>query len=394
MIIQLHTLTSLPVHVPNRGADGLAKRAVFGGVERQRISYQAQQYALRHSGALPPLEAASQAGHTFRTALVGERLLLPALEAAAIPDAAQWTEAIMALWRKADREKATNKESSAETDLATNTAPDQATKPAKVTRTPRAARKDEKESAAPLIVGEQEIRLFVAVAQACTDAGIPPQDLRGLVDGRLPKGSPVAPAIEALRITRGSVGLDGALFGRMATGIAVANVDRAVRISDALTTHAMTPVTDFFLVTDDLKDRAAGEAGGSHINTREEAAGLFYRHVIIDTDQLARNGVAPAAVVGPLVTALLTVSPIGNRAPARTIEALLEAGGQVRSLMDAFANPVARQDAAIRCLHETVAADYDTFGRPAATHWLSEQAAPRVAALAAAAGQLLGAPAP
>ena len=180
----------------------------------------------------------------------------------------------------------------------------------------------------------------------------------------------------------------------MATGIAVATVDRAVRISDALTTHAMTPVTDFFLVTDDLKDRAAGEAGGSHINTREEAAGLFYRHVIIDTDQLARNGVAPAAVVGPLVTALLTISPIGNRAPARTIEALLEAGGQVRSLMDAFATPVARQDAAIRCLRETVAADYDTFGRPAAAHWLSEQPAPRVTALAAAAGQLLGASAP
>jgi diaminopimelate decarboxylase len=32
--IQIHSLFSLPVHVPNRGADGLAKRAIFGGVER------------------------------------------------------------------------------------------------------------------------------------------------------------------------------------------------------------------------------------------------------------------------------------------------------------------------------------------------------------------------
>jgi CRISPR system Cascade subunit CasC len=358
-VIQLHSLFSLPVHIPNRGADGLAKRAVFGGVERQRISYQAQQYALRKSPEMAALEAAGGIGHSYRTALVGDRLLKPALEEAGITPAAAWSDAIMALWRK---EKEKDKAEAGEHGH------------------------DAEETAAPLIVGEQEVRLFVAVARTCAHAGIGPTGLRPLVEKKAPKGTPeaVIQAIKALRATRGSVGLDGALFGRMATGIAVATVDRAVRIGDALTTHAITPVVDFFLVTDDLKNRAAGEAGGSHINTREETAGLFYRHVLIDTAQLQRNGIEPAAVLATLVMALHTVSPIGDRSPARILESLVEIGGQVRSLMDAFAAPVAQQERAVARLRDMATEDYDTFGKPPAALWLSEQAAPRVAALAQA----------
>ncbi|MBK8637760.1 MAG: type I-E CRISPR-associated protein Cas7/Cse4/CasC [Chromatiaceae bacterium] len=354
-VIQLHSLFSLPVHIPNRGADGLAKRAVFGGVERQRISYQAQQYALRKSPEMAGLEAAGGIGHSYRTALVGDRLLKLALEEAGITPAEAWSDAIMALWRK-EKEK---------TEVGEHG-------------------HDAEETTAPLIVGEQEVRLFVAVARTCADADIGPTGLRPLIDKRAPKGTPeaVIQAIEALRSTRGSVGFDGALFGRMATGIAVATVDRAVRISDALTTHAITPVVDFFLVTDDLKNRAAGEAGGSHINTREEAAGLFYRHVLIDTAQLRRNGIDPAAVLAPLVVALHTVSPIGNRSPARIIESLVEIGGQVRSLMDAFAAPVAQQERAVARLRAMATEDYATFGKPPAAFWLSEQPAPRIASLA------------
>lgn len=353
--VQVHSLFSLPVHVPNRGADGLAKRAVFGGVERQRISYQAQQYALRKSPQMQALEAAAAIGHSYRTALVGERLLRPALEEAGVESAADWADALMALWRKEDKAERDND--------------------------------GEEISAAPLIVGEQEVRLLAAIARTCAEAGIEPAALREPMEKKkAAKGTPetVLQAVDALRTARGSVGLDGALFGRMATGIAVSTVDRAVRIGDALTTHAITPVIDFFLVADDLKDRAAGEAGGSHINTREETAGLFYRHVVIDTAQLARNGVEPAAVLAPLVSALLVVSPIGNRSPARVVETLVEIGGQVRSLMDAYAAPVSRQDAAVARLREIAAADDDTYGRPAAALWLSEQAAPRVQSLASA----------
>jgi hypothetical protein len=167
----------------------------------------------------------------------------------------------------------------------------------------------------------------------------------------------------------------------MATGIAVATVDRCVRISDALTTHAITPVADFFLTTDDLKDRAAGEAGGSHINTRELAAGLFYRHVVIDTGQMERNGV-PLAVIQPLIEALVTVSPVGDRSPARTVEALVEVGGHVRSLMDAYAEPVSELNAAVDALRSQADKDYELYGAPGRVLWLSEQQPVKVQSLA------------
>ncbi len=38
--VVIHRMFSLPVSLPVRGADGLAKRAVYGGVERQRLSSQ------------------------------------------------------------------------------------------------------------------------------------------------------------------------------------------------------------------------------------------------------------------------------------------------------------------------------------------------------------------
>jgi CT1975-like protein len=38
MFVQIHTLRDYSTALPNRGQDGLAKRTVYGGIERQRIS--------------------------------------------------------------------------------------------------------------------------------------------------------------------------------------------------------------------------------------------------------------------------------------------------------------------------------------------------------------------
>ena len=71
MFIQLHSLRSFPPHIPNRGADGLAKRAVFGGHERQRISYQCHQHALRTHPSIDELN--SKLGQTARSTLIPSR---------------------------------------------------------------------------------------------------------------------------------------------------------------------------------------------------------------------------------------------------------------------------------------------------------------------------------
>ena len=41
MFVQIHTLRDYSTALPNRGRDGLAKRTIYGGIERQRISSQA-----------------------------------------------------------------------------------------------------------------------------------------------------------------------------------------------------------------------------------------------------------------------------------------------------------------------------------------------------------------
>lgn len=368
--ITVHTLTSLPLHVPNRGEDGLAKRAVLAGVERQRISYQCQQYALRHAPEFRALEIAAEVGHTYRTTLVGERLLLPALQALGVEAAEAWATAVMALWVKEKKGKDAEED---ETDADIESNPESASI---------------QSSAAPLIVGEQDIRLLAAVVAACAEAGVKPANLRKLFENekKLKRDTSigVVNAIQALKTARGSIGLDGALFGRMSTGLAVSNVNRCVRIADALTTGAITTEADFFLVADDLKTRDAGEYGGSHINTRELGGGVFYRQMAIDLDQMRRNGLEPKAIVPGLIVAFISVSPVGNRAAALPIEALVELGGRPRSLMDAFARPIAAPEPAVAALRHQAAQQHELLGAPENILWLSEQAPVRLKSLQAA----------
>lgn len=362
--ITVHTLTSLPLHVPNRGEDGLAKRVVIAGVERQRISYQCQQYALRHSPEFQHLEATADAGHTYRTTLVGERLLLPALEERGVADPESWATAVMALWTK---EKKTKEKDDDEDDDSSEEAGVQS-------------------SAAPLIVGEQDIRLLAAVVAECVAADIKPTSLRELFEKKLKKDTPagVVTALQALKTAKASAGLDGALFGRMSTGLAVSNVDRCVRIADAITTGAIATEADFFLVADDLKTKDAGEYGGSHINTRELGVGVFYRQMAIDLGQMRRNGLDPVGVVPGLITAFISVSPVGDRAAAMPIEALVELGGRPRSLMDAFSRPVASPEGAVMALHDQARQHHEMLGAPRQSLWLTEQEPIKLRSLEAA----------
>src|SRR5690242_13771838 len=103
--IIVHRIFSLPVSLPVRGADGLAKRAIYGGVERQRLSSQSAKAHLRAATGLPSpmadLATAVGADMSVRSALIGPRRIAPALEKANLsPEAAAtWADAVMALFQ-------------------------------------------------------------------------------------------------------------------------------------------------------------------------------------------------------------------------------------------------------------------------------------------------------
>ena len=187
----------------------------------------------------------------------------------------------------------------------------------------------------------------------CDEAKQKPSDLRKLIDSSRELGkasSEAQDAIKSMRAVQSNAGIDGALFGRFATGIAVNNIDSAVHVAHLVTVHPLFSVTDFFSVQDQLKTGEGEDRGGSHINTAELTSGLFYGYVVVDTGQLDSNFSELSAgqradIVGWLVRAVAQVEPaakLGSTAPYSGLrELIVEIGRrQPRSLIGAFERPV------------------------------------------------------
>ena len=333
MFVQIHTLRDYSTALQNRGQDGLAKRSIYGGVMRQRISSQCIKAAVRDSealvrtdknGAVVPdtlrdLAKKLKLDMSIRSALIGERKIRPQLVEKGLSDeeAETWTSTVTALWR-----------SSTATETSSNV---------------------------PLVIGERECEAISDMVVAFRSAGLDPAKpgaVRDLFDK--PTALRKAPeevqqAIAALRAMKSHAGVDGALFGRFATGVAVFNVDSCVHVAHALTVHALTSVSDFFSVRDQLKTDEE-DRGGSHINTSELASGLFYGYVVVALGQLHENfaeldAQQAAEIVGWLIRAFATVEPaakLGATAPYGGLrECVVEIGRrQPRSLIGAFERPV------------------------------------------------------
>lgn len=116
--------------------------------------------------------------------------------------------------------------------------------------------------------------------------------------------------------------LDMALFGRMVTSDAFANVEAAMQVAHAISTHGVSQESDFYTAVDDLvsgdneADAGAGMMGDTDFN-----ASCYYMYAALDMDQLKEN---------------LKHSP----------EALSVAGEVVRCLLEtmAFSNPSGKQN--------------------------------------------------
>jgi CRISPR system Cascade subunit CasC len=85
--------------------------------------------------------------------------------------------------------------------------------------------------------------------------------------------------------------VDIALSGRMATSGLMSNLpaDGALAVAHAITTHAVEPQdVDWFTAVDDLT-QDAGETGAGHLNTQQFSSGVFYRYVSLNLKQLQVN---------------------------------------------------------------------------------------------------------
>lgn len=85
--------------------------------------------------------------------------------------------------------------------------------------------------------------------------------------------------------------VDIALSGRMATSGLMSNlpVDGALAVAHAITTHTVEPQdVDWFTAVDDLTIDA-GETGAGHLDTQQFSSGVFYRYASLNLKQLQVN---------------------------------------------------------------------------------------------------------
>jgi CRISPR system Cascade subunit CasC len=143
---------------------------------------------------------------------------------------------------------------------------------------------------------------------------------------------------------------DIAMFGRMLADNSGFNVEAAVQVAHAFTTHRVAVEDDYYTAVDDLKNADKDQdRGAGFIGVQEYGAGLFYLYVCIDADLLVANLSGEAALCADTVEALIraaaTVSPTGKQnafaSRAKAAYILAEIGDETpRTLASAFQHAV------------------------------------------------------
>ena len=388
--LQIHTLHSYTAALLNRDDSGLAKRIMYGGAMRTRVSSQCLKRHWRKAEddphALLKIQGAEDA---FRSReIVTLKVIEPLKKAGAFkPDTLTILDELFQT--QVYGEKGT-----------------------------------EKKSRQTLILGAPEVRWLAdearkrapEIEKALGDQSHDPQPTSQTDPGKKGKkgkkdGQSVPAEVEAIlkrwqddfkdnfkamrEATQLSAGLASALFGRMVTSDPAANIDAPIHVAHAFTVHEEETESDYFTAVDDLK-RDEDDSGADTIQETELTSGLFYGYVVVDVPGLVSNLTGcerpqwldagthrkmAAEVVHNLIYLVTEVSPgakLGSTAPyGRAEMVLVEAGDrQPRSLAAAFRNPVAPQLApamsALKSHLETMDRLYETGEARRSLHTLNE----------------------
>ncbi|WP_406490753.1 type I-E CRISPR-associated protein Cas7/Cse4/CasC [Streptomyces sp. NBC_01604] len=329
LFVEVHILQSLPPSNINRDDSGTPKQALYGGARRARVSSQAWKRATRIEFAKAE-PAADRATRTKRiAALLAERLARPAADGGAGLEAAG-----------ADRLAAALLE------------------PLGITK----SSKKEEQSAYLLFFGKQQLDSLVALLNG--QAG----KLLALPDKELKEEVAKLPVVSALSTGHPA---EVALFGRMVADLPSLNVDAAVQVAHALSTHAVRTEFDYYTAVDDENTE---DSGAGMIGTVEFNSSTLYRYAVLGLHQLRDNLTSPQAAreaAVRFVDAFTRSMPTGhqNSFAHRTLPHLVLVTvrtDQPVNLVSAFEEPVAGHsglatESAVR-LADELASVGDTWG--------------------------------
>lgn len=242
MLIEIHMLKNYPSTNLNRDDMGAPKSCVFGGVQRARISSQ----CLKRSWRVSPLFQKEMEGH------LGMRTRkMPQLVASRLREMGVAEELLLIVEKKLTG--FANK-GGKENDLGiTNQI---------------------------VIYSQEDIQAIADVVKAEIDAGKTAKQLEKL------KATEIEKMVKNAQ-TR-PVSLDIALFGRMVTSPAFADVEASMQVAHAFSTNRVVMETDFFTAMDDMingqEDLGSGMMGDVDYNSS-----CYYIYASLDTDKLREN---------------------------------------------------------------------------------------------------------
>lgn len=303
--LQIHTLHSYTAALLNRDDSGQAKRLVYGGTSRTRISSQCLKRHWRTAENDPhALRTLSGYADSFRSReLVTEKVIRPLR--GRFPD--EVVNALEPAFQKlVYGEKADKGKRSRQT----------------------------------LLLGQPELDWLASRAEEIAKDSQDAKSAERIV-AEWSKDKNFKTMSEGAALPGG---LAAALFGRMVTSDPAANIEAPLHVAHAFTVHSAEAEDDYFTAVDDLK-RDEDDSGADTIQETEITCGLFYGYAVIDLPGLVsncgRDKDLAAQVVHHLVHLIAEVSPgakLGSTAPyGRADLMLVEAGDrQPRSLATAY----------------------------------------------------------
>lgn len=301
-LIELHILQSFPVSCLNRDDVGSPKTAVFGGVNRARLSSQSLKRAIREY-AQDNLPAARFGGE--RTKLIVQPLA-DALKKHGVSDA----------------------------KVALDHAKNIADKLAKLD-----AKAEDSKVGTLTFLAPSEIDAIASQVAALLKTD--------------PKSKDYEKSLDKFCKSAGLLdGADIALFGRMVASLPSLTLEAAAMFSHALSTHKSDNDLDFYSAVDDRKSKG-DDAGAGMIGTLEFSSAVYYRYaalnldLLTDADHLGKLSVDDRRqVVDAFIRATLMAVPGArkNSMNAHTLPGfvlgIFKSSGQPVQLINAFEEAV------------------------------------------------------
>ena len=303
-LIELHILQSFPVSCLNRDDVGAPKTAVFGGVNRARLSSQSLKRAIREF-AQDNLPAARFGGE--RTKLIIEPLAA-ALAKHGVTDTAVALEHAKNIADKLAKLDAKAADDAPKVGTLTFLAPSEIDSIAA-------------EIAALIATNPTSKDYSKSIEKACKKAGL-------------------------------HDGADIALFGRMVASLPSLTLEGAAMFGHALSTHRSDNDLDFYTAVDDLKPKD-DDAGAGMMGTLEFSSAVYYRYAALNLGLLADashlgklSAEERRAVVDAFIRATLQAVPGArkNSMNAHTLPGYVlgtyKSAGQPVQLINAFEQPI------------------------------------------------------